>query len=166
MDRVVSELIGGNSFPWYRFEIAGLIAGAVGAVGSWVPNGFYFYICNYLLAMSAMFYFIMVPYFLDSLEKQNRQSAPLLAAAIGINALAIVIRVGILEAPYDTKHFADLFHWYTASLFAYCVLANIIVSYRARRSKAAQTHQRLISKNSGLSTISTPCSTAVIFEQV
>jgi hypothetical protein len=163
-DRVVSELIRAYSFSWYHFEVTGLIAGAVGAVGSWLPNGFYFYVCNYLLAISAMFFFIMVPYFLESPKKQHRQSAPLLAAAIGSNALAIVIRVGMLEAPYDTKHFGDLFHWYIGSLFAYCVLANIIVSYRARRSKAAQTHKRLISNSSVLST-STPCST-VIREQV
>jgi hypothetical protein len=139
IDKVVSELIGGHSFPWYYFEVPGLIAGAVGALGSWVPNGFYFYICNYLLAMSAMYFFIMVPYFLDSLEQQHRQSTPLLAAAIGINALAIVIRVGILEAPYDTKHFADPFHLYIGCLFAYCVFANVVLSCKKQCSNTSET---------------------------
>jgi hypothetical protein len=141
IDRVVSELVGGgHSFPWYHFEVFGLIAGAVGALGSWLPSrGFYFYVCNYLLAMSAMFFFIMLPYFLDSLEnKQHRQSAPILAAVIGINAIAIVIRVGILEAPYDTKHYADPFHLYIICLFAYCVFANVFLSCKKRN---ARTHQ-------------------------
>jgi hypothetical protein len=139
MDRVVSELIGGHSFPWYKFEFPGLIAGAVGALGSWVPNGFYFYICNYLLAMSAMYFFIMIPYFLDSLEQKHRQSTPPLAAAIGINALAIVIRVGILEAPYDTKHFADPFRLYIGCMFAYCVSANVVLSCKRQCSNAPET---------------------------
>jgi hypothetical protein len=139
IDRVVWELVGGQSFPWDHFEVPGLIAGAVGALGSWVPNGFYFYVCNYLLAMSAMLFFIMLPYFLDSLEKQHRRSAPFLAAIIGINALAIVIRVGILEAPYDSKHFSDPFHFYIGCLFAYCVFANVFLSWKKRCSKAPET---------------------------
>jgi hypothetical protein len=138
IDRVVSELIGGHSFPWYYFEFPALFGGAVGALGSWLPNGFYFYICNHLLAMSAMYFFIMIPYFLDSLEQQHRQSAHLLAAAIGINALAIVIRVGILEAPYDTKKFADPFHLYIGCLFAYCVFANVVLSCKKRCSTAPE----------------------------
>jgi hypothetical protein len=100
-----------------------------------VPSGFYLYVFNYVLAMSAMFFFIMLPYFLDSLEKQHRQSAPFLAAIIGINALAIVIRVGILEAPYDTKKFADPFHLYIGCLFAYCVFANVFLSCKKRCSR-------------------------------
>jgi hypothetical protein len=135
IDRVVSELV---AFPWYYFEAPGLIAGAIGAFGSWVPNGFYFYICNYLLALSAMYFFIMIPYFLDSLKQQYRQSVPLVAAVVGINALATGIRVRILETPYDTKAFADPFHWYLGCLFAYCVFANVVLSYKNQCSKTRE----------------------------
>jgi hypothetical protein len=116
-----------------------LIAGAVGALGSWMSDRFYFYICNYLLALSGMYFFIVIPYFLKSQQQQQeRQSVPLLVAFISINTVATGIRVGILEAPYDTKRFTDPFHWYLGCLFAYCVFANIILCCRARRSKKKQ----------------------------
>jgi hypothetical protein len=117
-----------------------LIAGAIGAFGSWVPNGYFFYICNYLLVMSAFYFFIMIPYILNSLkQRQYRQSAPLVAGVVGINALATGIRVGILEAPYDTKAFADPFHCYLGCLFAYCVFANVVLSCKKQCSNKRET---------------------------
>jgi hypothetical protein len=140
IDRIISELVGGHPFPWDDFEAPGLIAGAVGALGSWVSDGLYFYICNYLLALSGMYFFIMIPYFLDSHHQQQRQSVPFLAVIIGINALATGIRVGILEAPYNTKYFADPFHWYLGGLFAYCVFANVVMLCNKQGSNAPETN--------------------------
>ena len=85
-----------------------------------------------------MYFFIMIPYFLDSLNQQYRQSAPLVTATVGINALATGIRVGILEAPYDTKAFADPFNLYIGCLLAYCVFANVVLSCQNQCSKSPQ----------------------------
>jgi hypothetical protein len=56
------------------------------------------------------------------------------AAAIGINALAIVMRIEILEHHTTPKAFADPFHWYLGCHFAYCVFANVVLSCKKRCS--------------------------------
>jgi hypothetical protein len=85
-----------------------------------------------------MYFCIMIPSFLCS---QQRQNVPLLAVVVGINAVATGIRVGFLmEAPYDTKSFADPFYWYLGCLFAYCVFANLVLSCSKQVSNAPETN--------------------------
>jgi hypothetical protein len=134
IDRVMAELLGLHSFPWSDFEIPGLIAGAVGAVMSWVTGGIFFYICNFLLALSGMYFLVMIPYFMFS---QQRQAVPLVALVCGMNVFATGLRVGFLmEAPYDTKAFCDLFYWFLGTLIAYCVFANVVVYAQSSNAPA------------------------------
>jgi hypothetical protein len=89
---------------------------------AWVTGGIFFYICNFLLALSGMYFLVMIPYFMLSQQRQ------VVALVFGMNAFATGLRVGFLmEAPYDTKAFCDLFYWFLGTLIAYCVFANVIV---------------------------------------
>jgi nitrate/nitrite transporter NarK len=127
----MAELLGAHSFPWDDVETPGLIAGAAGALMSWVTGGIIFYICNFLLALSGIYFFAVIPYFMFN---EQRQVVPLVAAVFGMNAFATGLRVGLLlEASYDTKPF----YWYLVALFAYCIFANVVIYARGSNDVAA-----------------------------
>lgn len=132
MDGVMSEIMGVAPLPYSKVEGAILLCGAVGSFGSWIVEPHVYYICNFLLLFSGVYFALVVPY---SMLTRQAEIAPVMILCLLLCLIITAMRAIIVATdPYDKPP-------YTAPLgifFLVLVVLSAIQTFCMSRRAASQ----------------------------
>lgn len=129
MDGVMSEMMGVYPLPWSKVEGIILVCGSVGAFGSWVLVPGFYYICNYLLLLSGVYFALIIPY---SMFTRQSEIAPVMMTFLLICLVTVGLRALYLaDDPYDKPPYTTGLYIYTVILVVLWTLQTIVMSRKA-----------------------------------